>query len=113
MMLSLFCRFFFCSIRRRHTRCALVTGVQTCALPIYVAGLKVEIIAGPIEIRRHRRNKVATMLLAISLAQLDPRYFCNGVPFVCRFKGPGQRSEERSVGKECGSTCSSRWSADH
>src|SRR3546814_4211779 len=24
----------FCSSRRRHTRCALVTGVQTCALPI-------------------------------------------------------------------------------
>src|SRR3546814_14627487 len=29
----LFC--FFFSSRRRHTRCALVTGVQTCALPIY------------------------------------------------------------------------------
>src|SRR3546814_6830302 len=35
-------RWFFCSVfcffssRRRHTRCALVTGVQTCALPIYV-----------------------------------------------------------------------------
>src|SRR3546814_10218054 len=28
---------FFCSSRRRHTRCALVTGVQTCALPIYDA----------------------------------------------------------------------------
>src|SRR3546814_3916685 len=28
------CLFF--SSRRRHTRCALVTGVQTCALPIYV-----------------------------------------------------------------------------
>src|SRR3546814_277942 len=28
------CLFFFSS-RRRHTRCALVTGVQTCALPIY------------------------------------------------------------------------------
>src|SRR3546814_6704568 len=27
--------FFFAS-RRRHTRCALVTGVQTCALPIFV-----------------------------------------------------------------------------
>src|SRR3546814_2054020 len=27
---------FVCSSRRRHTRCALVTGVQTCALPIYV-----------------------------------------------------------------------------
>src|SRR3546814_7229497 len=25
---------FFVSSRRRHTRCALVTGVQTCALPI-------------------------------------------------------------------------------
>src|SRR3546814_1043311 len=27
--------FFFFSSRRRHTRCALVTGVQTCALPIW------------------------------------------------------------------------------
>src|SRR3546814_4663275 len=27
--------FFFFSSRRRHTRCALVTGVQTCALPIF------------------------------------------------------------------------------
>src|SRR3546814_6464279 len=30
-----FCVFFFSS-RRRHTRCALVTGVQTCALPIFI-----------------------------------------------------------------------------
>src|SRR3546814_6417477 len=28
--------FFFFSSRRRHTRCALVTGVQTCALPIFI-----------------------------------------------------------------------------
>src|SRR3546814_1093641 len=28
---------FFFSSRRRHTRCALVTGVQTCALPIFPA----------------------------------------------------------------------------
>src|SRR3546814_6472168 len=27
---------FFFSSRRRHTRCALVTGVQTCALPIFL-----------------------------------------------------------------------------
>src|SRR3546814_3300551 len=33
------CLFF--SSRRRHTRCALVTGVQTCALPIY------KILIGP------------------------------------------------------------------
>src|SRR3546814_13532908 len=30
--------FFFFSSRRRHTRCALVTGVQTCALPICKPG---------------------------------------------------------------------------
>src|SRR3546814_10603050 len=28
--------FVFFSSRRRHTRCALVTGVQTCALPILI-----------------------------------------------------------------------------
>src|SRR3546814_9775846 len=33
----LICVFFFSS-RRRHTRCALVTGVQTCALPIWRGG---------------------------------------------------------------------------
>src|SRR3546814_17536155 len=32
MFSKLFC--FVCSSRRRHTSCALVTGVQTCALPI-------------------------------------------------------------------------------
>src|SRR3546814_12076143 len=35
--MSCYCFFFFSS-RRRHTRCALVTGVQTCALPIYRIG---------------------------------------------------------------------------
>src|SRR3546814_5364856 len=31
---------FFFSSRRRHTRCALVTGVQTCALPISTVGAR-------------------------------------------------------------------------
>src|SRR3546814_9410320 len=31
---------FFFSSRRRHTRCALVTGVQTCALPIFDSDYK-------------------------------------------------------------------------
>src|SRR3546814_19739978 len=43
LILTLYCWFllyirfslFFFSSRRRHTSCALVTGVQTCALPIY------------------------------------------------------------------------------
>src|SRR3546814_5020795 len=33
------CVLFFFSSRRRHTRCALVTGVQTCALPISLRSL--------------------------------------------------------------------------
>src|SRR3546814_5630267 len=33
-VMFIFIVFFFFSSRRRHTRCALVTGVQTCALPI-------------------------------------------------------------------------------
>src|SRR3546814_7466142 len=43
-VLFLFYVFFFSS-RRRHTRCALVTGVQTCALPICtgVRGLRTRV----------------------------------------------------------------------
>src|SRR3546814_3107371 len=35
---SVYAMFFFSS-RRRHTRCALVTGIQTCALPISRVGI--------------------------------------------------------------------------
>src|SRR3546814_13705935 len=35
-LIFVFVFFFFFSSRRRHTRCALVTGVQTCALPISI-----------------------------------------------------------------------------
>src|SRR3546814_3583042 len=37
MIVFVFIVYFFFSSRRRHTRCALVTGVQTCALPIFGA----------------------------------------------------------------------------
>src|SRR3546814_6253525 len=37
---------FFFSSRRRHTRCALVTGVQTCALPICFVSAGKAIIDG-------------------------------------------------------------------
>src|SRR3546814_3871633 len=37
--------FFFFSSRRRHTRCALVTGVQTCALPILIDRLSFVYVA--------------------------------------------------------------------
>src|SRR3546814_10010768 len=44
--------FFVFSSRRRHTRCALVTGVQTCALPIY-------------EIFPHANSLIAPLALTI------------------------------------------------
>src|SRR3546814_9033911 len=59
---------FFFSSRRRHTRCALVTGVQTCALPISLVKqqksnpknaaieTKAPHLASPrVSIRKHRR----------------------------------------------------------
>src|SRR3546814_8307818 len=50
--------FFFFSSRRRHTRCALVTGVQTCALPIY--------LNQPVEIEVAARNATADTVTQIA-----------------------------------------------
>src|SRR3546814_228618 len=47
-MLVVFYSFFFFSSRRRHTRVALVTGVQTCALPICFPYADVEELTGRI-----------------------------------------------------------------
>src|SRR3546814_3506587 len=41
---------FVCSSRRRHTSCALVTGVQTCALPISQEGEAAELRARALQI---------------------------------------------------------------
>src|SRR3546814_2932051 len=96
----LFCFFvFFFSSRRRHTRCALVTGVQTCALPICERGES--------EVRVRKGIESATHLLDNGVRCCD--HF--GVRTVSRV--PEQRSEERRVGKECVSTCRSRWSPYH
>src|SRR3546814_7317695 len=73
--------FFFFSSRRRHTRCALVTGVQTCALPILEP-------------------------CSAAFAGRATRFHASS-PMACA------RSEERRVGKECVSTCRSRWSPYH
>src|SRR3546814_6678883 len=84
--LYLFCRFlfFFFSSRRRHTRCALVTGVQTCALPICRSQ----------EAGRTGRRRP-------------------GPDVRLRLRRDQGRSEECRVGKECVSTCRSRWSLYH
>src|SRR3546814_8002958 len=54
--LLIFC--FFFSSRRRHTRCALVTGVQTCALPI----------SSPLRFARRRRGDGRGDAVATSIA---------------------------------------------
>src|SRR3546814_16599238 len=53
------CVFFFFSSRRRHTRCALVTGVQTCALPIS-SGVVAERNANPGDVTDGRALYVLT-----------------------------------------------------
>src|SRR3546814_9575900 len=87
---------FFFSSRRRHTRCALVTGVQTCALPIS-------------ECRTQRRDQRRQVLQSC----LGDWSTWKTAPPACDQRLAGWRSEERRVGKECVSTCRSRWSPYH
>src|SRR3546814_6723157 len=89
---------FFYSSRRRHTRCALVTGVQTCALPISTLR---KTLGKPCQ------NDGCTEW--ISNVPLRGYRFNGRV----RTENSGSRSEERRVGKECVSKCSSRWSPYH
>src|SRR3546814_1539472 len=99
--------FFFFSSRRRHTRCALVTGVQTCALPIFALHSLVDLAK---EARLRNRFFIPSFLypfLAL-LACLIIDGFDLGAALA---NLPRRlRSEERRVGKECVSTCRSRWS---
>src|SRR3546814_3186128 len=84
--------FFFFSSRRRHTRCALVTGVQTCALPIC-----------------EQRLRSAEPRPLFAEVERDRDQMPRGEGRRPRH----HRSEERRVGKECVSTCRSRWSPYH
>src|SRR3546814_9693551 len=65
LVLCLFVLFFFSS-RRRHTRCALVTGVQTCALPIYVSGRGYDTSASHVWVHRLAQKPIPPMPLAIA-----------------------------------------------
>src|SRR3546814_5294460 len=98
-----FSLFFFFSSRRRHTRCALVTGVQTCALPIYRRpGEPV----GPVE------DRPLPVPVGIDVEAQATRQEGRGI--VGRtLSAQNRRSEERRVGKECVSTCRYRWSPYH
>src|SRR3546814_3477376 len=92
--------FFFFSSRRRHTRCALVTGVQTCALPIFNTASAHSFVASPFKsaFSLGNRNRHPRSPATVPAGPVDRRR---------------SRSEERRVGKECVSTCRSRWSPYH
>src|SRR3546814_2948268 len=95
--------FFFFAGRRRHTRCALVTGVQTCALPI----------SWPSDADRapYLAALVASSWSAIASARVT--FGARRTPSSPSMTMFFPRSEERRVGKECVSTCRSRWSPYH
>src|SRR3546814_7719720 len=97
----MFC-LFFCSSRRRHTSCALVTGVQTCALPILT-------MADPILVT----GAVGGIGSAIVRALVANGASVGMVDTNAAAGKALERSEERRVGKECVSTCRSRWSTYH
>src|SRR3546814_2704550 len=114
--------FFFSSIGR-HTRCALVTGVQTCALPIS-RNFGVNLITMHPQlfdlIEVCTKHRVGHVVLA---GGLPPKgsleaIKASGAKVICfaptlALAKKLVRSEERRVGKECVSTCSSRWSPYH
>src|SRR3546814_10756965 len=112
--------FFFFSSRRRHTRCALVTGVQTCALPICQPLLTAPVGVHDVHLVAPRSDPVGSALLSSvlerdSLPVGGPCRIGVAPPVVCQLSlsgasvGVHDRPEERRVGKECVSTCRSRW----
>src|SRR3546814_6127982 len=122
-VLNMYLLFF--SSRRLHTRCALVTGVQTCALPILNgqsdAPLRMNATApyppaGMAFDRarpHHARTRSPDSAYPMPASILDflaggLLQFGWGEMLLYLLVAP-QRSEERRVGKECVSTCSARW----
>src|SRR3546814_17351251 len=95
---------YFCfSSRRRHTSCALVTGVQTCALPISLDGRKTTV-----------NEELKDRYSALEESKADVMGVWNILFMMERGELPAaERSEDRRVGKECVSTCRYRWSRNH
>src|SRR3546814_5162466 len=112
------------SSRRRHTRCALVTGVQTCALPISrvneVPMIRVSRPNNHLPGDRQRftvAHELGHILLHSTCPPPESSEHARTIEkqahrFAAAFLLPGDsyRSEAHRVGKECVSTCRSRWS---
>src|SRR3546814_19052479 len=95
--------FFFFASRRRHTICALVTGVQTCALPIFVDPDDADSIDDVGGDGCVHAEAPVSMTASSARTPLPAGRTRRGLI----------RSEERRVGKECVSPCRSRWSPYH
>src|SRR3546814_3109294 len=131
---------FFYSSRRRHTRGALVTGVQTCALPICVLqrpqNLRLatheldqreeEALLEAADLHLAGAERVLALLLGKVVAlpdalvvdvarRVDQLLVVQraGLLQHCEADRHVVRSEERRVGKECVGKCRSRWSLYH
>src|SRR3546814_3915234 len=113
--------FFFFSSRRRHTRCALVTGVQTCALPIFWPAVpRLLLIAlcgtigfafvGTLFAAMTAQLRAREVLLPVLLLPLAVPVLLAAVKLTETALNGEPSSEERRVGKECVRTCRSRWS---
>src|SRR3546814_2326048 len=111
-----FCFCFFFSSRRRHTRCALVTGVQTCALPISpgfdsVADITTCPGTDTCNLGISNSTEMARVLEKVILDEYADLIYNRDLKI--KISGCMNRSEERRVGKECVSTCRYRWSPYH
>src|SRR3546814_7748542 len=110
----------FVSSGRRHTSCALVTGVQTFALPIYLAAgpdaLKLFVAGVPAEPPAADEDEISTDQLTRRLEEAETvvvRAETLHDQAVQDLREIEDRSEDSRVGKECVMTCRSRWSPYH
>src|SRR3546814_8449472 len=102
--------YFFLSSRIRHTRCALVTGVQTCALPILCQAITDLALANDVPFTMEEFRTLNRCLdNAIANAITEYAYQHDTLQADRQADAYNLRSEERRVGKECVSTCRSRW----
>src|SRR3546814_19072550 len=102
---SLRLRIFFFSSRRRHTSFALVTGVQTCALPISI-GFESEAVddgeqldIGPVDVKGRRVDREA----AVGRFRLDPCFIADQRIRTIGLRGArrdARRPQVRAAGAE-------------
>src|SRR3546814_1914663 len=76
------CFVFFFSSRRRHTRCALVTGVQTCALPIFaVICINTQAMARKLKPEARFKPSSTVMFSIMRTLPHASNYFTEGLAF--------------------------------